>query len=603
MNTTSTSTSTLTSSTSSTSTLTSTLTSTTQARKKRRRYPIITIINNNLLVLFFLLVIEILFFSPNVSGQTCATTSNVNQLCQNAVNTYRPSSFFLFPNTSKAQVINSSAHQLEVSKLLPLSCREIFTAFACAGFYPPCFYIPLSPDLPWPSVIGLPRPPCRSLCLEVIEKCGSSFSPSQLPNCSSIDPSTHQPTFPQHSIIISVNGENITSFCFNYSDTLPRAPNPFLCPPPLVFAEDQDPHCVLFCPNQLIPTWVNTTRRIFLLSLGCIGQVFLLIVILTHLTRAKHRQYPTSTVSFMAISVFFLNLSNIIGAGSFPTSICYDSSHPKDYHDPLCLILGMIFIFFSINATCLWVCLAAHLALTMFFHLNEFQAAKFKWPLYLASLVIPLVVLIISLALGEIDNSGNSLLECFIAPTGSNDDIYIFFIIFTILLFVGIVCNGCIFCEILRNRIQLHRIRTSTISREVKDLKLILFILLYILAVGLPIALRFKVLALDSVTQSGLDYWIQCNIEHLVTETSDGQVNNPQQNELCQVMSHHFPSALMVVTWLVESFVGIAFGFFFLNRESFVWIHAIGLFLIGRGKFPTEATVLSKSLSKSNSGR
>jgi len=512
-----------------------------RGKARRKSFPA----SSMLFVVFGIQFGMLLFQCQNGSCQTCALTSNVNHLCLNAVSTYQTSSFFLFPNTTKPQIVNTSAHQLEFSKILPLSCRQIFTAFMCAWNYPPCFFIPFPENVPWPSVVGLPRYPCRSLCLEFLEKCASDilmYSPQYpLPNCSSIDSSTNLPIFPQHSIQFTVNRQNITSLCFNYSGTLPQAPAPLLCPPPLVFAEDQDPQCVIRCPIPIIPNWVNVTRRSLMLSLGCIGEVFIILVIISYSSRPRNREYPGPLVLLMAIATFFFLLSNIIGAGSYSNSVCLNSAEERGEDDAFCLVIGIMYVFSSLMAACFWCFLSLHLALTLYFGLNDKRVMLFKWHLYLTSFIIPLVSVIGALSLGELNGSGGILLGCFIGTFNSNVDIFFFFIPLIILMAVGVICICFTLCQFFLIRIQMTSARTQSRSRDIKDLKLILFLLLYILVIGIPIALRFKIRVGFGQIEAGLSYWLQCSIENLVTETANGQVNNPTQNELCQVMNNHFP--------------------------------------------------------------
>jgi len=290
----------------------------------------------------------------------------------------------------------------------------------------------------------------------------------------------------------------------------------------------------------------------------------------------------------ISISAFLNLLCLIIGAGSYPNAICVNSTEEMDEDDPFCVILGAIFVVSSLMAACFWCSLSFHLALTITFGLNELEAANFKWPLFISSLMLPLVLLIVALSLGEFSGGGGELPICFLAHLGSNDDIYLYFIPLMVILGIGLICNCLVFYRFIFTRIQMLKSRTHSVSREIQDLKLVLFLILYVIVLGVPVAARLQSLVRQDEIRQGMNYWLQCNIEHLVTQTADGQVNNPTQNELCQVMNHHFPDVLSIITYLLQSLIGIAFGCFFLGQENLLWLQSLGLFVFGRKEFPRE---------------
>jgi len=112
--------------------------------------------------------------------------------------TYPPSSGGLIYLTSS---LNSSQDALKLSrerseglKLFSSECREAAAALSCAGALLPCEYVSLqtkssSANVPWPSIVPVPRPPCNSVCRRMAQQC-EGVKELSIPDCDEVDPST-----------------------------------------------------------------------------------------------------------------------------------------------------------------------------------------------------------------------------------------------------------------------------------------------------------------------------------------------------------------------------------------------------------------------------
>lgn len=212
---------------------------------------------------------------------------------------------------------------------LPEICREALTPFICVSGYNECF-----------NETDVPRPPCRSVCENVHQKCERYFEENniELPDCLAINNETGLEIYPEKGI----NFTNAELFvpCFEVDLSVEAPKFTYDCPYPFVTTNDG---CLFRCPapitddresQKFFENFYLWSRRLPYLIIYVLGLSFLILQIATYETWiSTEKMFPFNLHCYILIS----SVWNLFGMESNSYPICDSETEQADKDDPGCV--------------------------------------------------------------------------------------------------------------------------------------------------------------------------------------------------------------------------------------------------------------------------
>lgn len=216
---------------------------------------------------------------------------------------------------------------------LPETCREAMTPFICASGYNECFNNLDDENEP------IARPPCRSVCENVHQKCGDYFEENgiDLPDCFSINNNTGLETYPERGY--QLNSDTFVP-CFDVDLSLPAPEFPYDCPYPFLTTNDG---CQFRCPapvtddedaQKIFENFYLWSRRTSYILIYVLGLLFLILQFTTYQTWISFEKiFPINLHCFIMIS----SVWNLIGMESSSFPVCHSDTETANKHDSGCV--------------------------------------------------------------------------------------------------------------------------------------------------------------------------------------------------------------------------------------------------------------------------
>eukprot|EP01102_Stenamoeba_stenopodia_P010155 TRINITY_DN3028_c1_g1_i1.p1 TRINITY_DN3028_c1_g1~~TRINITY_DN3028_c1_g1_i1.p1 ORF type:complete len:593 (-),score=100.22 TRINITY_DN3028_c1_g1_i1:194-1972(-) len=434
--------------------------------------------------------------------------------------------------------------------VLTEECRIPATKLLCASAFRECEFEQISTSLPNFFVFPLPRPPCRSLCEEMVKGCKDAGIP--LPNCTALD-SSNEPSYPKSKGRFVVNGQAYNIPCEDYRE-IPNINNtqldPVVCPWPLEYNSnhrDEDAPCQVVCPNGNSYTdeeWDNIINIKFAFSI--ISLVVDIFTLSTLLTLVEKRQFPAN----LAIAATFVHLvwmvsfviSGSIGQRTVACQDRFTLSTSKDYK--YCGVEAASIFWATSCIAYVWACLALNLFILVVLEIKGSQL-RFYWiPTYAFSIGFPTITTIVLWSVGEFGYLFQFPWCWFTHDTVS---IALFWSWIFAAIAVVIVCIICSFYKMIKVKRRFMSLKRAF----KKHLNIFLFLVCFLLVYGFHwinwMWLRFHG---NEKFQGAVVDQVACNV------ASGGQNN-------CHLEARFRPSTLYFYTALTAGsglFIWIAWG-------------------------------------------
>lgn len=219
---------------------------------------------------------------------------------------------------------------------LPEICREAMTPFICASGYNECT-----------DETDIPRPPCRSICKNVHDKCSEYFEANniELPDCYERSNVTGLELYPVKGYTINITSASFTQTetfvpCFDVDLTQPAPVFPYDCPFPFVTTNDG---CEFQCPapvtddpdlQEIFENFYLWSRRTSYITIYVLGILFFILQLSTH-------QIWFSISKIFALNLHFYILIasvwNLFGMESSSFPVCHSKIEVADIEDSGCV--------------------------------------------------------------------------------------------------------------------------------------------------------------------------------------------------------------------------------------------------------------------------
>eukprot|EP01113_Clastostelium_recurvatum_P046064 TRINITY_DN8018_c0_g1_i1.p1 TRINITY_DN8018_c0_g1~~TRINITY_DN8018_c0_g1_i1.p1 ORF type:complete len:666 (-),score=128.48 TRINITY_DN8018_c0_g1_i1:39-2036(-) len=239
-----------------------------------------------------------------------------------------PPNVFVPTNKTQQDLDAQAAHLLLQLNIAPRSCAIAGYELLCRTVFRVC-----------PSIV--PACPCKSLCLNVLDKCGDSTHALQdlgvnvtLIDCDMLDPNNPgqalwPSNFTQYNIRFGNNNVTISVPCNDTTLAQPSYAGPDVCPWPLKLVDktmagwnDNEPPCAVGCPDPMftIDEW-NQLQHISTVE-SAVSLVILTYLAVSYLIIPSYRNFPVNLNINLIVVAYIVAVGMLIGAHNPQKLLC-----------------------------------------------------------------------------------------------------------------------------------------------------------------------------------------------------------------------------------------------------------------------------------------
>ncbi|KAL6056025.1 Frizzled-4 [Balamuthia mandrillaris] len=476
---------------------------------------------------------------------------------------------------------------------MPDECKELATLAGCITHFRPCV---LHPETE--TAITWPVRPCRSFCLDYLQACRSFLEEMEIDSSLSIfTPEGFEPyNTTCNEVDIWASNTSFFSATANYTTTSPFGEFTLSCAKPLgkgafsLTCEDPlisiEGGCGFDCPLPSLSEEQYHSVKLVQAVFAWLSVVATTVMVLTLFLSNKLRVFPANLVIMVAISANIeagaLCLATMIGeeemwCGDETISISItisnggygriDDALSLEAKSPLCTFQGFLLLFGILAATFWWFLVALNMVFQLWVLENvaekwkHLYTNKLKWLFHIVAWGLATLFAVVPAAANKIAFSSAGTF-CFVT---TENDTQVFFWLFWVVpvcftLAAGTICFVCCIAKIARVTIKTKRWELLT-----SNLRVGLFVLVFLITYTFIFAYSVHVETSRSVVEDGYEDYFSC----IVMPAQFGKASSRE----CELDEDVAKYPLVVLRALGVSCLGLFIFFNFFSKDWFVLYH------------------------------